>query len=744
MKNLLAHFKEKLRNATSGCPRAHELFQEGLHEVYVRTDHFFACLMIFQWLVGIGFSLWISPQAWSGATSSVHPHVLLAVFVGGAITSLPLILIWRRPGSLTTRLVVAVGQTLTSALLIHLLGGRIETHFHVFGSLAFLAFYRDWRVLIVASTVVALDHFLRGLYFPMSVYGELTGVQWRWLEHASWVVFMDILLFIGMRINLQELRATADRQALLEHANLALREATDVIEQKTHLLNSVLTNMGEGVVAADPQGHFMLFNPAAQSMLGETPLGMPVENWTRGFKVYAEDGVTPYPVEALPLARALRGESVDSVELLIDNKAQPEPLWIEASARPLRADDGRLSGGLVVLREITERRRLMAAMQKAQENAERANLAKSEFLSRMSHELRTPLNSVIGFAQLTEMDESRERCKGYTARIMQAGHHLLRLINEILDIARIESGNMSFSSEPVVLNELLEQSVALVAPLAEKRKINIVVEGDADETYVKADRQRLSQILLNLLSNAIKYNREGGVVNVTVSKTKHKATVTVTDTGPGVPDEHLHKLFQPFERLGADDQTVEGTGLGLALSKGLAEAMGGSLYLKGNSSAGASFELSLNTSAPPAQIPEQLFKNEDLLLASGVATILLVEDNPANIHLMRGIFDMLPGTNLHVAQEAAEGVRLAKELRPDLILLDVHLPDESGAWVLESIRDLPECQKTSVLVVSADATDTQRERLLASGAIAYITKPVNVPEFLAVVEGLLAKLRPAA
>lgn len=729
---------------SAATPRGNELFRQNEHEVHVRTDRFFAWLMALQWVAGVIFSIWISPVAWKGTSSSVHPHVLMAVFIGGLITSLPIFLALKYPGTVVTRHTIAVGQVLMSALYIHLMGGRIETHFHVFGSLAFLAFYRDWRVLISASVVVALDHFFRGLYFPMSVYGEVTGVEWRWLEHAAWVVFMDVFLFIGTAISLQEMRTTADRQARLEEANAAIKEATAELEQKTSLLNSIMAGMGEGVIAANEQGEIILTNPAADALLGKEFLDVPYSEWSEGFGIFQEEGQAHCRSEELPLAKAIRGESVDSEELLVKRGDFRGPVWLEVSGRPLRDLAGGQTGGLVVFREVTERKRLMAGMQRAQEHAESANRAKSEFLSRMSHELRTPLNSVIGFAQLMELAHLPGKCTNYVSRIQQAGHHLLGLINEILDIARIEVGKLSLSSEPVHLESSLSNAVALVAPLARERNVRVHLLESGEETYVRADKQRLSQILLNVLSNAIKYNRDDGSVTVSVSMTLDKVTIGVTDTGCGIEQHQVHKLFQPFERLGAEQRPVEGTGLGLAVSKGLAEAMGGSLYLKSNTSMGTTFELSLAIAAKPQRLASESLVVSNSLVSSTGATVLLVEDNPANIHLMEEIFSELPTLTLHVADHAADGVKLARQIKPDLILLDLHLPDHPGSWVLECIQQIPGCEHIPVLVVSADATERERDRLLAKGAVAYITKPFQVQELLAIVEGLVNKERPAA
>src|SRR2546429_5405292 len=211
--------------------RAAKLFQQGQDCIYRRTDRFFARLMVFQWLAGIAAALWISRRTWAGASSQTHWHVWAAIFLGGAIASFPVFLVWKQPGRALTRHTIAMAQMLTSALLIHLTGGRIETHFHVFGSLAFLAFYRDWRVLISATVIVAVDHFLRGVFWPQSVFGVLTPSSWRWLEHAGWVLFEDLFLIISIRHGLREMHQVAERQASLEALNESIEQR---VRDRTH------------------------------------------------------------------------------------------------------------------------------------------------------------------------------------------------------------------------------------------------------------------------------------------------------------------------------------------------------------------------------------------------------------------------------------------------------------------------------------------------------------------------------
>jgi len=647
----------------------------------------------------------------------------------------PMYLAIKRPGELYTRQVTAVCQVLFSALLIHITGGRIETHFHVFGSLAFLAFYRDWKVLVSASAVVAADHLIRGFWFPFSAYGVQTGAEWRFLEHAGWVVFEDVFLMIACATGIKEMRSMARRQAELQIASRNLEEAGANIRRQSAVLNSVLNGMGEGLVVADLNGKFLHFNPAAAETLGAGAKDIAAKTWPEAYGIYREDDEL-FPPEELPLARAIRGEAVDGVEFRIKNDAGDQK-WLEANARPLHDENNELSGGVVVFRDVTERRHMTEESSRARQEAERANRAKSEFLSRMSHELRTPMNSILGFGQLLEMEDLDADALDSVKQITKAGRHLLKLINEILDISRIEAGRLATSIEPVEVGAVAREVLALVKPLAAQRNIEVIADLGAAECFVHADRQRLSQVLLNLLSNAIKYNRDAGFVWLSITSDGSTARISVRDTGPGIAPENHELIFKPFERLGADQSDVEGTGLGLALSQRLAESMGGRIGIEA-SSEGASFFVELGVTEALHLSSEEEPAPAEFCLASS-RTILLVEDNPANVKLMEKMLANRPGCKLMVTMQGRMALELARQHKPDLVLLDLNLPDLNGDQVMEQLRSDPTTSHIPVVIVSADATSSQVSRLLEAGANAYISKPIDVNNFLALLNQLLSE-----
>ncbi len=388
------------------------------------------------------------------------------------------------------------------------------------------------------------------------------------------------------------------------------------------------------------------------------------------------------------------------------------------------------SGGqfVAVVRDITERKASQALLLAAKEEAERANRAKSEFLSRMSHELRTPLNAVLGFAQLLEMQSNDPNTLQSAESIIKGGKHLLSLVNEVLDLAKIEVGKLSVTLDSVDLSQVVDSCIEMVQQAADERGITFLLDqASLEGVQVKADSQRLVQVITNLLSNAVKYNCHEGRIEVRcIVHDKTSCRVEISDTGAGIDFENLKRLFVPFERLG--DNQAEGTGLGLVVSKGLMELMGGSLVLVSTSESGSTFAIDIPTSHEPGSVRVEAVVpvNARIFLGGQELKIVYVEDNLDNILLLERAFDGCTSVELSFAKDAASGLRLIRSALPDIVLLDLHLPDGSGSDVLASMRQDPATADIPVVILSADASPSQIDALLASGARAYLTKPVDL------------------
>jgi CheY-like chemotaxis protein/anti-sigma regulatory factor (Ser/Thr protein kinase) len=366
----------------------------------------------------------------------------------------------------------------------------------------------------------------------------------------------------------------------------------------------------------------------------------------------------------------------------------------------------------------------------------------------MSHELRTPLNAILGFAQVLEMDGLDLVQQASVDQILKGGRHLLTLINEVLDLSGIESGHLTISPEPVDVGTLVEEVIALVDSVATQYGVTLDPWSRPEcHQYVLADQQRLKQVLLNLLANAIKYNRPGGSVRVSCGAApENRVRLEVRDTGAGIPAEQLPRLFTPFDRLDAEQTMIEGTGLGLALAKRLMEAMDGSIGVDSMVGVGSTFWIDLPLAAAlidqvdgipghASRIPE-----EPLPPVQPARILLSIEDNLANLRLMERVLSHRPELALLTAMEGHRGLELAKEHHPDLILLDLHLPDIQGDEILHALQADPATHETPVIMLSADANPRRRAELLAAGATAYLTKPLDIAQFLAVVDDTLATL----
>jgi PAS domain S-box-containing protein len=526
--------------------------------------------------------------------------------------------------------------------------------------------------------------------------------------------------FLLMVEDISERKAS---EAALEKSRRELQAALDANQL-------IMDNSQDVICTIDEQGCFLSVNAACEELWGYKPgelVGRPYIDF-----VFEEDRTRSEEAAEGLLAT---GKVADFVNRYVRKDGTlVDVLW----SATWSAKDRIM---FCVAHDVTDRARIEKALREAKEEADRANHAKSDFLSRMSHELRTPLNSILGFGQLLDRQSPTETQRPRIRYILSAGRHLLNLINEVLDISRIEAGTLQLSVEPVCLEEAIGEALDLMRPLAAERTIVLASNCALDTaTYVLADRQRLKQVLLNLLSNAVKYTAIKGCVTVSFADSgKDLTRISVRDTGAGIAVEKLARLFTPFDRLGAEQSAVEGTGLGLALCQRLVHAMNGSIGVNSTLGSGSVFWLDL----PHTQSPLQTLSvtrgpsAADLQLAEESRRILYIEDNFSNVTLVDQMLAERPALELMTAMQGRVGLELARQHAPDLILLDLHLPDMPGWQVLAQLKADQLTREIPVVIISADATSPQIKRLLSAGARAYLTKPIDIAEFFRVIEDAL-------
>jgi signal transduction histidine kinase/AmiR/NasT family two-component response regulator len=531
-------------------------------------------------------------------------------------------------------------------------------------------------------------------------------------------------------------------------AEARLRESRrqEVILKTGALQTAILTSANFSIIATDEKGIIQLFNVGAERMLGyraaevinrikPSDIHDPAEVTARAQALSLELGTTITPgFEALAF-KASRGiEDIYELTCICkDGRRFPGIVSITA----LRDDYGELIGYLLIGTDNSVRKQVEIELQGAMAAAEKANLAKSDFLSSMSHELRTPLSAILGFAQLMESGTPAPTPtqKRSIDQILKAGWYLLELINEILDLALIESGKLPLSLEPISLTEVIRECQAMIDPQARKRDITLTFPSFEARPYVRADRTRIKQVLINLLSNAIKYNRIGGTVVVeSVERPPDRIRICVRDSGAGLPPDKLAQLFQPFNRLGQEANPAEGTGIGLVVCKRLIELMGGAIGVESTVGAGSVFWVELDLTAEPrpdagaSEAAGHATAGAQLHLP--LRTLLYVEDNPANLMLVEDLIARRPDLRLLSASDGHRGVELARAALPDVILMDINLPGISGIRALRILADDPATAHIPVVALSANAMPRDIEKGLEAGFFRYLTKPIKVHDFM--------------
>ncbi|WP_417392814.1 ATP-binding protein [Gimesia sp.] len=860
--------------------RTQELLQENQHQHYVRTDRLFACLMIVQWLAAMAAAFWITPRTWIGIDSETHLHVWTACLLGGLITLFPVLLTLLRPGTTLTRHVIAVSQMLTSSLLIHLSGGRIETHFHIFGSLAFLAFYRDWRVLLSATTVVVLDHSIFGLFYPQAVFGVLTASPWRIVEHGAWVVFEVLFLMIAIQQNVREMKSMARHRAVLEEtkafvesevqkrthelhsANRLISEKHEVLELQTEELKQqakelraanekaeqlsafgkILDQSHNEIYILDAETYqFIHANRGARLNIGysleELRQLTPVEITSglakndmdqmlvplkQGLQTYVEltgihrrkDG-SEYPIEihvetsylgnrqvfvavilditeqqrtAREIERLSRFPDEDcnpvmrasaegtliyanssSRELLEFWEAQvgsalPQKIYTtcqqvlnsnESIEIELETGDHCYSLNIIpIIKEryvnlygtdITSRKQAERDLIQAKEAAEAANRAKSAFLANMSHEIRTPMNAILGFNDILLDGVSQPTNIEAARTIKENGQYLIRLINDILDLSKIEAEKMEVEHVPCSPHALLNNIYSLmnVRAISKGLPLNFRIDGPIPET-ISSDPTRLRQILINMIGNAIKFTETGSVSVVTrlIDQPGQPARLQfdVIDSGIGIDKASIDSLFKPFTQAdGSMTRKFGGTGLGLTISKRLTELLGGEITVTSEPGKGSTFSISIETGslekvalidARPIRIVSETETHQTDVydgLPLKNYRFLLTEDGPDNQKLISFILHK-SGAETVIAENGQISFELATAAMAagqpfDAILMDMQMPVLDGYQATKKLREAD--YRGPIIALTAHAMSGDRQKCLDAGCDDYLSKPID-------------------
>lgn len=535
---------------------------------------------------------------------------------------------------------------------------------------------------------------------------------------------------------------TARKQVEAEQALLDQR-----LRDQQFYTRSLIESNIDPLIVTDLRGIISDVNSQMEKLTGRTRdelIGAPFKNYFTE-PARAEEAIT----------RVLRESKVTNYELTalaLDGKQTV----VSYNATTLHDRDRKLQGVFAAARDVTERKQFEDALQEtntaleaAKAAAEKANRAKSEFLSSMSHELRTPLNAVLGFAQLmaSEVPAPQPHQQRSIDQILKGGWYLLRLINEILDLAMIESGKVTMSQEAMSLDDVLQDCKGMIEPQAAKRGISLTFPSFDHLVYVHADRTRVKQVMINLLSNAIKYNTTGGSVIVQCAADgKGRVRVSVKDTGAGLAPNQLDQLFQPFNRIGQEQSVEEGTGIGLVVTKQLVELMGGQIGVESSVGIGTVFWVEFAAAAAPTlaleNIDDRLLERRARTRAAGEQpTLLYVEDNPANLALVEQLIGRRGDLKLLTATDGHQGIELAREFLPDVILMDINLPGISGYGALKVLNEDPATAHIPVLALSANAVPRDIEKGLEAGFFRYLTKPIRVREFM---DALDVALRHAA
>ncbi|MEX2670884.1 MAG: response regulator [Phycisphaeraceae bacterium] len=707
--------------------RAVDLFQSHRQSILTSTDRMFTPLLILHYLAGVGLALWLTPRTWIGESSQTHIHVIAAVVLNLLVVAPAVLLTIFRPGWFLTRHVTVAVLMFQSALLIHLTGGRIETHFHVFATLALVAFYRDWRPLMTATAVVAVDHFVRGVWYPQSVYGVLAASPFRWIEHAAWVLLEVSFLMYACHRSKQEMLEIAIRRAGMEEQISRREQMHETLRTQADRLR-MATSAGElGLWDWLVPEEEVFFNEQYYRMLGYAPDAFKpsLEAWKQ--LIHPDD--LERAVQSVQDHFEQRMPRHD-VEIRLRH-AEGHWHWVRAVGEVVARDPQGQPLRLVGLHVSIDREKQNSqALAEARDAAEAASRAKSEFLANMSHEIRTPINGVVGTLDLIHATDLTEQQERYVDAARTSADTLLSLINDILDFSKIEAQQLELDAEPFNLEMMIEQGMTVLTQRAQLKDLELAFSIAPDVNHaVVGDEGRLRQILMNLTNNAIKFTERGEVVVTVEVEADHEdaqiVRFKVRDTGVGIPQSKQHRLFKSFSQADSSmSRKYGGTGLGLAICKQLCALMGGQIGFESIEHLGSVFTFTVTLVKQPREattsrvVPAQLEGQR----------ILIVDDNATSRQMLHELatqwrFDVAVAKD---ATEAWASLEQAADEHPfTLALVDMVMPVEDGLSLCKRIRSDRRFNQLKLLLCSSHSPSPSQAAIVEAGCNGIINKPIG-------------------